>query len=72
MQITHPSFKPVTTQIFPADDPYLSTDSVFAVKNNLIVDFKPEKDDKASLDVEFDIILAPNDIEGASNGAPSP
>jgi catechol 1,2-dioxygenase len=65
-QITHPSFKAVTTQIFPSDDPYLSTDSVFAVKNDLVVDFKPRKgDDKASLDLEYNVILAPKDVEGA-------
>jgi Dioxygenase len=66
LQISHPAFKPVTTQIFPADDPYLSTDTVFAVKNDLVVEFKPRKgepgegglNDSATLDLEYNIILA--------------
>jgi protocatechuate 3,4-dioxygenase beta subunit len=105
-QITHPNSKPVTTQIFPADDPYLSTDSVFAVKNDLVVTFNPLKPEtqssyqsqtqtptpnsdsvradgidgkvtidrelgprhgKPTLDLEYNVILAPKDMEGASN-----
>jgi Dioxygenase len=83
LQITHPSYKSITTQIFPADDPHLSTDSVFAVKDDLVVDFKPlsqqthsrylrnsedralkEGDaSRASLDLEYNVILAPEDME---------
>jgi len=53
-------YKPVTTQIFPKDDPYLETDTVFAVKDDLVVDFLPrEGDSKAGLDLEFNCLLAP-------------
>jgi len=61
LMITAPDFKPVTTQIFPADDPYLITDTVFAVKDDLVVEFKPrENDPKAALDLEYNVRLAPS------------
>jgi len=60
LMISHPEYKPVTTQIFPKDDPYLETDTVFAVKDDLVVDFTPRKgDDKAELDLEYNVSLAP-------------
>ena len=47
-------------QIYPRNDPWLSTDTVFAVKDDLIVDFKPQEgDSKATLDLEFNILLVP-------------
>jgi len=53
-------YKPVTTQIFDKIDPYLTNDSVFAVKDSLIVDFKPLKGNpKATLELEYDILIAP-------------
>ncbi|KAI9758144.1 MAG: hypothetical protein M4579_003176 [Chaenotheca gracillima] len=60
LMVSHPSYKPVTTQIFPKDDPYLETDTVFAVKDDLVVDFKPLQGDKnAELDLEYNVILVP-------------
>ena len=32
--------KPITTHVFDPDDPYLSSDAVFGVKESLIVDFR--------------------------------
>ncbi|CZT43524.1 probable catechol 1,2-dioxygenase [Rhynchosporium secalis] len=53
-------YKPVTTQIFDKEDPYLENDSVFAVKQSLIVDFKPLKGNpKAELELAYDIVIAP-------------
>ncbi|KAG4440148.1 hypothetical protein IFR05_004357 [Cadophora sp. M221] len=53
-------YKPVTTQIFDKDDQYLENDSVFAVKESLIVDFKPLKGNpKATLELEYPIVIAP-------------
>jgi catechol 1,2-dioxygenase len=70
LQITHDDYKPVTTQIYPNDDPYLITDSVFAVKPDLVVDFKPrENDPKAQLDLEYNIILAPKGMKGAGSAS---
>lgn len=65
MQITADDFKPVTTQIFPRDDPYLETDTVFAVKDDLVIDFLPrENDPKAKLDLTYNIKLAPRSYTG--------
>jgi catechol 1,2-dioxygenase len=71
LMITADGYKSVTTQIFPSDDPYLTTDSVFAVKDDLVVDFKPLKGDKqATLDLEYDVILAPAEANGTkTNGS---
>jgi len=61
-------YKPVTTQIFDRQSKYLEDDSVFAVKDQLTVDFVPRKDDsKAALELQYDITLAPSDSEGESN-----
>jgi catechol 1,2-dioxygenase len=51
----------VTTQIFDSVDKYLDNDSVFAVKDSLVVDFKPLKDNpKATLELEYGIRLLPS------------
>ncbi|KAF5524972.1 Catechol 1,2-dioxygenase [Colletotrichum aenigma] len=53
-----------TTQLYPNDDPWLSTDTVFALKDDLLCDFKPLKgDDKAELELEYNVILAPRDYK---------
>ena len=47
---------------------YLDDDSVFAVKDQLTVDFVPRKGDpEAKLELTYDITLAPADSEGESN-----
>lgn len=67
LMITHDDYKSVITQIYPKDDPWLETDTVFAVKDDLVVDFNPtDKDPKAELDMELNIILAPNNIHEVS------
>ena len=65
----------------PKDDPWLETDTVFAVKDDLVVDFKPiEKipssmkehtgpGGKAVRELELDIVLAPLGAP-ASNAKP--
>ncbi|TEY61225.1 hypothetical protein BOTCAL_0172g00010 [Botryotinia calthae] len=58
--VQHANYKPLTTQIFNSQDEYLQNDSVFAVKDSLIVDFVPLKDNpKASLELNYPVILAP-------------
>ncbi|RFU26923.1 hypothetical protein B7463_g9430, partial [Scytalidium lignicola] len=53
-------YKPLTTQIFDRNDEYLDNDSVFAVKDSLIVDFVPLKGNpKAELELTYDIFLTP-------------
>lgn len=65
LMISHPDYRQCVTQIFPRDDPYLSTDTVFAVKGDLVVDFVPLKGDpKAELELVYNVILAPKSYEG--------
>ena len=53
-------YKPVTTQIFDKTSKYLDDDSVFAVKDSLLVDFvKRNGDGKAGLELEYDISMIP-------------
>lgn len=65
-QTTHSEYMPITTQIFDDAGPYLVDDSVFAVKDSLLVKFKPRKNDpKATLEVEYDFRLKkqPNQLK---------
>ncbi|KAL1889610.1 hypothetical protein Cpir12675_005713 [Ceratocystis pirilliformis] len=65
IMVTHPEFKGCTTQLYPKDDPWLVTDTVFAVKDDLVVNFPAlEGDDKAKLQLHFDVVLAPKDYKG--------
>ena len=58
-QVTHPDYIGVTAQLYPRDDPYLATDTACAVKEDLLLDFKPATgDSKATLDVEYNVRLA--------------
>ncbi|KAA8573315.1 hypothetical protein MFRU_053g00360 [Monilinia fructicola] len=58
--VQHEHYKPLTTQIFDSKDEYLQNDSVFAVKDSLVVDFVPLKDNpKASLELNYPVVLAP-------------
>ncbi|WPH05090.1 Hypothetical protein R9X50_00798900 [Acrodontium crateriforme] len=53
-------YKPITTQVFDVKSKYLEDDSVFAVKDALLIDFKPrEGDEKAKLEVHYDLALVP-------------
>ena len=61
-------YKPVTTQIFDKDSKYLDDDSVFAVKDSLVVEFVPRKNDKkAKLQLEYNIALASAEKTDQSN-----
>jgi protocatechuate 3,4-dioxygenase beta subunit len=42
--ITAKGYRPLTTEIFPADDPYVDEDAVFGVRRKLVVDLAPETD----------------------------
>ncbi|TAQ91067.1 hypothetical protein B7494_g638 [Chlorociboria aeruginascens] len=60
--VQHDSYKPLTTQIFDSKDNYLDNDSVFAVKNSLVVDFVPlEGNPKATLELDHSFILSLRD-----------
>ena len=62
IQLTAPGHKPIITQIYDRLDKYVENDVIFGVKDSLIVDFKPIKDNpKAEFEVEYDFRLAPVD-----------
>lgn len=68
-------YKPITTQIFDKDSKYLEDDSVFAVKDQLTVEFTPleghkaenqERDKNATLELVYDVNMAGLSEEGES------
>ncbi|KAH6618168.1 Intradiol ring-cleavage dioxygenase [Chaetomium sp. MPI-SDFR-AT-0129] len=65
IMVTHPHFQGCTTQLYPSDDPWIKSDTVFAVKDDLVVDFKPlSGDSKATLELEYNVNLAPKGYRG--------
>ncbi|CAI7675218.1 unnamed protein product [Penicillium pancosmium] len=55
---TRDGYRPLTTQIFDRKDKYLDNDSVFAVKDSLVVDFIERKGDpQAGLELNYDVKL---------------
>ncbi len=65
IMVTAPGYMGCTTQLYPKDDPWLATDTVFAVKDDLVVDFTPlEGDDKAALELVYNVTLAPKEYQG--------
>ncbi len=67
-QATYDGYRPLTTQIFDRKDPYLTNDSVFAVKDSLIVDFVERKGDpQAGIELNYDVRLVAD--ESKTNGA---
>jgi len=60
-------YKPITTQIFDKTSKYLDDDSVFAVKDSLVVEFLPrEGDEKAKRQLNYNIHMAPLTSKGES------
>ncbi|KAL1870591.1 hypothetical protein Plec18167_007355 [Paecilomyces lecythidis] len=59
MMVTHPDYIGVTAQLYPRDDQYLETDTVCAVKEDLLLDFKPVQNEPngAILDCEYNVRL---------------
>jgi len=59
IMITAPGFKTLITELFDQRDPHVYDDSVFAVKNGLIVDFLSRHGDpKAQFELDFNFKLA--------------
>jgi hydroxyquinol 1,2-dioxygenase len=56
--VSAPGFESVATHLFVNGDPYLDSDVVFAVKNSLVVDFKPKPGAK-TLAINYDFGLKP-------------
>lgn len=56
------------TQVFDSRDQYLKNDSVFAVKDSLIIEFKPRSGDaQADFEVSYDFRLATFDEKKAQS-----
>ncbi|KAI0115301.1 aromatic compound dioxygenase [Daldinia grandis] len=56
--ITAPGFRTLTTQVFDREDVHIKSDTVFAVKDELLVSFEPrEGDEKARWTVKYDFVL---------------
>ena len=72
--IKAPGFRTLVTEVFPDDDPYLDQDTVFGVREDLIMSYVPEAAEKFPntgfalsgnvtedyLRVDFDLVLQPN------------
>lgn len=72
-QVLHDDYKPLTTQIFDSRDQHLTDDSVFAVKDSLVVEFKPLKgNDQATLEVVYDVALVKREAKSTNGTAPAP
>ncbi|ORY12491.1 Intradiol ring-cleavage dioxygenase [Clohesyomyces aquaticus] len=57
--LTAPGYKPIVTQIFDRSSKYIDDDAVFAVKDSLLVDFKPcQGDPKADFELPYDFKMA--------------
>lgn len=58
--ISAEGYKPLVTQIFDERDEHIANDSVFAVKDSLVVKFAPrkEQDPKADFELEYSFRLA--------------
>jgi len=59
MMVTHPDYIGVTAQLYPDDDRNLTTDVACAVKDDLLLHFKPVENEPngAILDVEYNVRL---------------
>ena len=61
-----PGHRPLITQLFDREDKYLVDDAVFAVKDDLIVDYAPRAGDmKAKWTLAYDFVLTKDDEEVA-------
>jgi catechol 1,2-dioxygenase len=59
LQLTAPGYKPIVTQIYDRTSKYIDNDTVFAVKDSLIVDFVPFKgDSRAEFELTYDFKMA--------------
>jgi len=60
IMVTHPDYLGCTSQLYPKDDPWVKSDTVFAVKDDLVVEFKPFSDENgAVLELEYNVNLVP-------------
>ena len=58
--LNHPNFERIVTHTFVAGDPYLISDTVFGVKESLILDYLPCSNGQAMWQANFDFIMVDN------------
>ena len=58
--LNHPNFERIVTHTFVAGDPYLISDTVFGVKESLILDYFPCSNGQAMWQANFDFIMVHN------------
>lgn len=58
--LNHPNFERIVTHTFVAGDPYLTSDTVFGVKESLILDYFACCDGQAKWQAAFDFIMVNN------------
>ena len=58
--LNHPNFERIVTHTFVAGDPYLISDTVFGVKESLILDYFPCSKGQAMWQANFDFIMVDN------------
>ncbi|MDY0205171.1 MAG: dioxygenase [Pseudomonas sp.] len=58
--LNHPNFERIVTHTFVAGDPYLTSDTVFGVKESLILDYFACQEGKAKWQATFDFIMVNN------------
>ncbi len=58
--LNHPNFERIVTHTFVAGDPYLISDTVFGVKESLILDYFPCSNGQAMWQANFDFIMVDN------------
>jgi len=62
--VSAPGYRPVTTHIFDADNPYLDSDTVFGVKDSLVRQFRPPgpgDPPDVSYVTDMDFVLTPQE-----------
>lgn len=58
--LNHPNFERIVTHTFVAGDPYLTSDTVFGVKESLILDYFPCSNGQTKWQATFDFIMVDN------------
>lgn len=59
--LNHPGYQRIVTHTFVSGDPYLTSDTVFGVKESLILDYRANPSGETAWQADFDFVMVPND-----------
>ncbi len=62
--VTAPGFQKLVTHTFVGDDPYITSDTVFGVKQTLVAPFEHVNDGRTVWRSPFDFVLTPDGQSG--------